>query len=121
MARTQNYEAFYESEIAYREMFSYPPFSDIVSFVFSAEDNSLAEKACRESEKLAEKMLEGFEFTKYSSMPAPLSKIKGRYRWRYWIKISADDCVRKLLKDIYMGHKDKNVRLSLEINPGSML
>ncbi|MBQ2942868.1 MAG: primosomal protein N' [Clostridia bacterium] len=121
MARTQNYEAFYENEIAYREMFLYPPFSDIVSFVFSSEDNSLAEKACRESEKMAEEILKGIKFSKYSSMPAPLSRIKGRYRWRYWIKISADDNVRMLLKDIYLGHRDKNVRLSLEINPGSML
>lgn len=121
MAKTQDYEAFYENEIAYREMFLYPPFSDIVSFVFSSEDNSLAEKASKESEKLAEEILKDIRFSKYTSMPAPLSRIKGRYRWRYWIKISADDNVRTLLKDIYMGHKDKNVRLSLEINPGSML
>ncbi|MDO5478747.1 MAG: primosomal protein N', partial [Clostridia bacterium] len=121
MAKTQDYEAFYENEIAYREMFLYPPFSDIVSFVFSSEDNSLAEKASKESEKLAEEILKDIRFSKYTSMPAPLSRIKGRYRWRYWIKISADDNVRTLLKDIYMGHKDKNVRLNLEINPGSML
>ena len=121
MAKAQNYEAFYENEIAYREMFSYPPFSDIVSFVFSSEDNSLCEKSCRESERLADIILKDFEFTKYTSMAAPLSRIKGRYRWRYWIKIDATEDVRMLLKEIYMGHKDKSVRLSLEINPGSML
>ena len=121
MAKEQNYEAFYESEIAFREMFSYPPFSDIVSFVFSSETNELTEKACRESEKYLESILDGFEYTKYGSVPSPVSRIKGRYRWRYWIKIDANDEVREKLKEIYMGHKDKNVRLSLEINPGSML
>ncbi len=121
MAKAQNYEAFYENEIAFREMFSYPPFSDIVSFVFSSESNELSEKASKESEKLAEELLKDFKYTKYGSMPAPVSRIKGRFRWRYWIKIDADDKVRELLKDIYMGHKDKNVRFSLEINPGSML
>ena len=121
MAKKQDYEAFYENEIAFREMFSYPPFSDIVSFVFSSESNELSEKACRESEKYAEDILNGCEYTKYASNPAPVSRIKGRYRWRYWVKINATDEIRGKLKDIYMGHKDKNVRFSLEINPGSML
>ncbi len=121
MAKDQNYEAFYENEIAFREMFSYPPFSDIVSFVFSSESNELSEKACRESEKYTESVLGNSKYTKYGSVPAPVSRIKGRYRWRYWIKIDATDEIRELLKKIYMGHKDKNVRFSLEINPGSML
>ena len=121
LAKAQDYEAFYENEIAFREMFSYPPFSDIVTFVFSSEDGALSEKAAKESEKVTEEILKDLTYTKYASMPAPVSKIKGRTRWRYWIKIKADDDVRSRLKEIYLRHKDKNVRFSLEINPTSML
>lgn len=121
MAKKQDYEAFYESEIAYRKLFGYPPFLDIVSFVFSSEDEAKAESASKETEKLSDSLLSGREYTKYGSMPCPVSKIKGSYRYRFWIKCKVDDEMLSLLKEIYLSHKNKDVRLTLEINPGSML
>ncbi|MDP4134140.1 MAG: primosomal protein N', partial [Bacillota bacterium] len=37
-AREQNYEAFYENEIAFRKLFDYPPFKQILCITFSGED-----------------------------------------------------------------------------------
>ncbi len=121
MAKDQDYEAFYESEIAYRKFFGYPPFMDIVSFVFSSENELLAKSVCEETEKMAEEMLSGIEYTKYSTMPCPVSKIKGNYRYRFWIKSKVNDELRKRLFEISLEKKHKDVRFTLEINPGSML
>ena len=38
-----------------------------------------------------------------------------------FVKIKADENTGDVLREIYLKHKNKNVRMSLEINPGSML
>ncbi len=121
LAKEQNYLAFYENEIAFRKFFGYPPFCDIISFVFSSENEKLAKSVCEETEKLTEEMLSGIEYTKYGTMPCPVSKIKGNYRYRFWIKSNIDENLRERLCEISLSKRHKDVRFTLEINPGSML
>ncbi len=121
MAKRQDYEAFYENEIAYRHLFGYPPFKDIISFVFSSGNKLLAENSSNEIEKAADKLLSGRDYTKYKTTPCPVSKIKGTYRYRFWIKDKIDEELLKHLRDLSLSHNNKDVRLTLEINPGSML
>ncbi len=121
MAKAQDYKSFYESEIAYREMFSYPPFSDIVCVSFSSENVEEVKKACIETEKACRQILSGKNITYYNSSEAPLSKIKGRYRWRFWFKTSCDEDLRDKMRDLYLGFNNKEVRMSISFNPESMI
>lgn len=119
LAKSQDYEAFYESEIAYRQMFSYPPFSDIVCVTASAENEREAEEACRKLEADFRTSILT-DVTYFPSAPAPLSRIKGRYRWRFWCKTTANMPTREKLREIFLLQENKNVRVSVVINPENM-
>lgn len=64
-AQAQDYEAFYELEIAYRDLMSYPPMSGMMAVLFMSEEEALLEA---EAEKIKTKILE---------MEIPLLRITG--------------------------------------------
>ena len=45
-AAAQDYEAFYEEEIRYRELMGYPPAEELLAVFVSGEDEALLEKGC---------------------------------------------------------------------------
>ena len=45
-AAAQDYEAFYEEEIRYRELMGYPPAENLLAIFVSCEDEALLEKGC---------------------------------------------------------------------------
>lgn len=120
-AKAQDYEAFYENEIRYRRMFSYPPFQDIVCVNVSSKEEALAREICQKAEARFESLTAGDTgVTKYPSGAAPLSRIKGLYRWRFWFKAKADMAMREKLRTLYLEQKNAEVRMTVEINPNSM-
>lgn len=119
-AARQDYDGFYKSEIAFRKMFAYPPFSDIVSVSFSSEIEAAAKKACIETEQKFREFINNTDIKLYKSAPSPLLKIKGRYRWRFWFKGIADEKMREMLGVLYAEFKDKNVRMTVTVDPINM-
>ena len=53
-AASQNYEAFYQEEIAYRKLMGYPPVEQLVAILISGEDEKYLEMACDYLKKFAE-------------------------------------------------------------------
>ncbi|MDP4133342.1 MAG: hypothetical protein Q8882_04950, partial [Bacillota bacterium] len=120
-AREQNYEAFYENEIAFRKLFDYPPFKQILCITFSGEDENDTKNSCLISESEFRKLFSDTEdLALFKSAPAPLSRIKGRYRYRYWAKANIDGEFRDKLRALLLLHNDKNIRMSIDINPNNM-
>ena len=119
-AKKQDYEGFYESEIAYRKMFGYPPFSNIVCVSFSSADEKSVKEACLKIEKKFKELFSGRDIKLFASAPSPLYKIKGRYRWRFWFKGEADTVTRELLRTLYFDFKSKTVKMAIMIDPVNM-
>lgn len=119
-AKKQDYEGFYESEIAYRKMFGYPPFSNIVCVSFSSADEKSVKEACLKTEKKFKELFSGRDIKLFASAPSPLYKIKGRYRWRFWFKGEADSVTRELLRTLYFDFKSKTVKMAIMIDPVNM-
>ena len=46
-AAAQDYEAFYEQEIGYRDLMGYPPVEHLLAVLISCEDEGLLDKGCR--------------------------------------------------------------------------
>ena len=122
-AKAQNYEMFYDTEIALRKQLKYPPFCDIILIEF----NSLSEKEIKE---VAEKTftylqnnLNEQEFKVLRPMPSPIDKIQNRFRWRIIIKgnmtENANTILNDCLKTIY-NQNYKNTRVSINLNPNNM-
>lgn len=122
-ARKQNYEMFYETEIALREQLKYPPFCDIILISFSGlNENEIKEVSGQVYEYLQANLSEE-EYRIFKPMPAPIDKIQNKYRWRIIIKgnmtESANDVLNNCLKQIY--NKDlKSTRIMIDVNPNNM-
>ena len=123
-AQKQDYEMFYNTEIALREQLKYPPFCDIILIGF----NSLLEKeiidASTKIYNYLKNNLDGQEFNVLKPMPSPIDKIQNRYRWRIIIKGNMTEaannvlntCLRKFYNSNY-----KNTRVSVDVNPNNMI
>ena len=123
-AQKQDYEMFYNTEIALREQLKYPPFCDIILIGF----NSLSEKEIMDASikiyNYLKTNLNGKEFNVLKPMPSPIDKIQNRYRWRIIIKGNMTEaannvlntCLRKFYNSNY-----KNTRVSVDVNPNNMI
>ena len=117
----QDYSEFYNKELIIRETFNYPPFSDIINIVVSSKYEDEAIKAARDiTDKLrAENPYDGFEILGPS--PANISKINLNYRWQTIIKCNVDKAIKNNLRSISNNYNGKSVKISIDINPASMM
>ena len=123
-AKHQNYQMFYDTEIELRKQLKYPPFCDIILIGF----NSLLEKEIIEvSNKVYNYLknnLDGQDFMVLKPMPSPIDKIQNRFRWRIIIKgnmsVHANTIINDCLQNIYDANY-KNTRVTVDVNPNSMI
>ena len=90
-AARQNYEGFYQLEIAYRELLSYPPMSGMMAMLLQSVDEELLDK---EAERIKEAILKmDIPLLRLTGpAPASISKISDLYR-----------------RVIYLKHEDPNI------------
>ena len=123
-AQKQDYNLFYNTEIAIRKQLNYPPFCDIILIGF----NSLSEKEIIEVSNqvydyLNAKLDKQF-FNILKPMPSPIDKIQNKYRWRIIIKGNIDETTNEILNDCLKNIYDKNykyTRISIDVNPNNMI
>lgn len=124
-AQKQNYKKFYETEITLRKQLKYPPFCDIIVIRFEGRNENQIKALAIETYNNLRKMLENCkDLTLLKPMPAPIDKIQNRYRWRIIIKgnmtSDTNEILNNLLKQIYKEGK-KDIRVSVDVNPNSMI
>ena len=124
LAQKQDYKAFYESEIGIRKQLKYPPFCDIIVIGLSGEKEQEVIKEAKKIHKyLKERIItEKIGVLLYSPVPAPIDKIKNKYRYRMIIKCLYNNQINELLEQTIKANElKKDVRLSIEINPQNMM
>jgi len=102
LASLQDYDSFYKEEIGYRRIGLYPPFCDMVCFVFQSEN----EKEAAESAKKFSKAFTD-EAKKHPDMPLRLLgpaecspyRVAGRYRCRLLVKCRNNRTFRAMVRD----------------------
>ncbi len=88
-AQHHDYLSFYEHEIAARRQNLYPPFVELANVLFSGADDSQALNVARRAAVLLQEM---GVFSKQGDVqflgpaPAPLHKLRGRYRYQMLLK-----------------------------------
>jgi len=116
--KNNSYEDFYNQEIKFRKMASYPPFVDILVVEQVSKDKA---RLMKDSEKLynifnKEKML----YKVYSPKAPYVSRINNKYRVQMIIKTNVDNKVLdKLIENMeeYDKIKDRSVTVSVSKNP----
>lgn len=85
-AAAQDYEGFYDSEIALRRIRGFPPFSDLFTLTVSGRDETETLRGCRNLRGMLEKTLGANpgapELLVLGPAPAPVLKVNNRYRYR---------------------------------------
>ncbi len=118
-AAGHNYSAFYKQELENRRQLAYPPFSDLLRFLFSAGD----ENAVFEAAKWFTELLEPFGGAAEILGPAPASlyRIKEQYRVQTILKGKALTGLSPAIKKVIRQYHDRKppfpVRLTVDFNP----
>ena len=100
-AAAQDYEGFYQQEIALRQLMDVPPFADILAVTASGERERTVVESCRFIRSRLEQLLRGHGGIELLG-PTPLAvvKVNDRYRYRVYLKCSADSAVRSAVSQI---------------------
>ena len=124
-AKQQNYNLFYETEIALRKQLKYPPFCDIILFNISSRDKKKVEYAAKKLHALLQKNVIKYKVNIeiFNPVVAPISKIKNNYRWRIIAKCKLGNNIVNFVNttlEEYYGLKIKDVRVVADSNPNNM-
>ncbi|MDI6852614.1 MAG: primosomal protein N' [Deltaproteobacteria bacterium] len=126
--RTQDYEAFYEAELASRRAAGYPPFTRLALVRLSGPaEEAVAAQARRLADNLQRLLSKDSQLARLVRVlgpaPAGLAKLKGRFRWQLLLKsygrpplLAALNQVRRLWSPQPRGRID----LTLDIDPASL-
>jgi primosomal protein N' (replication factor Y) len=121
-AAEHNYMAFYKEEINLRKQFQYPPFWSLVNIIFSGSDEN---NTARRAQAFAQNILGALprSWALLGPSPAPISKIKGNFRWQIILKGKDVNKIIPLLTSEYFKYKNENddVKISIDLNPYFML
>ncbi len=124
LSKEQNYDLFYKTEIELRKQLNYPPFCDIIVVGFSGRDNNEISKLSTYVYKLLKTNLENYNIKVFMPMPAPIDKIKNRYRWRIVAKgkvtSEVNIVINKCLQKVYNSGISKNTNIIIDVNPNNM-
>ncbi|MDD3652958.1 MAG: primosomal protein N' [Desulfotomaculaceae bacterium] len=127
VAAAHDSERFYQNEIPVRRSLGYPPFSHLARLLFTHEDEEEVKKGATQVRYLIEKIVSGDDrgISLLGPAPAPLNKIKDRYRWQLVIKASRRDLLRDVIKEsLSRLERDRAFLkpiINIDINPQGML
>ncbi len=120
-AKNQDYLSFYKTEIDFRKKLKYPPFCDIILIKFQGENLKEIQKISKNIYDFLEKSINNTGII-YKPIPAPIDKIKNKYRWRMIIKTKVSGRLLDCIKYIIDNQNIKNgTSIIVDINPSSMM
>lgn len=123
-AAKQDYEAFYESEIALRKSVVFPPFCSIAVFVISSLNENECESFSNRFDttllSLYDKEFKDVKIIKFGPFRSGIYKVMGRYRQRIIIKYKDGRRARAFFSKTLtegLAAAPRSVRLELDVNP----
>lgn len=122
-SKTQDYKSFYNREIEVRRLLTYPPFCDIINFIFSSDSEEMAQKSALKFHNMLKEELSvnnKLDYViAYKVMPAPLQKINGNFRYRFIMKLTYNKEIYNIIAQVGDKYrKDKNIaNLVIDTNP----
>ncbi|MBQ0125904.1 MAG: primosomal protein N' [Clostridiales bacterium] len=124
LAAAQDYDAFYEDEIALRKTLVFPPFCDITTVTFASEEEAplceLSEKFLSSLKKLQSTSYPDVPFMVFGPFDMPIYKIKNKFRRRMVIKHKNNKRFRLMMAELYGEYLKKSrdiMSISIDINP----
>ena len=124
-AVTQDYEAFYDTEITTRKIMTYPPYCDMVTITVSSPFKDLAKVTIEEIFNNLKSGISGeysdVKMVVLGPSAASIPKISNRYRFRMIIKTRNNKRFRELVRKATSVKLKNDTSVSVDINPESIL
>ena len=121
LAAAQDYDAFYEDEIAIRRALVFPPFCDITTVTFSSEEESSMVNLARAfREELEGIPRETVPMQLFGPFETPVYKVKNKFRQRIVIKHKNNKSFRDAIARLiikYTTNARGMISISVDINP----
>jgi len=118
LATTQNYRDFYDTEVKYRRAMRYPPQVAMVNVVVRGRTFAEAMDAARD---LADAARDAKGFAILGPAPAPLTKLRGEHRAQFFLKGTSRKAMREALQLAVSRMPKLAKRISIDVDPLSML
>lgn len=126
LARKHDYTGLYDKEMSLRRELAYPPFSRLINLRIEGRDEKMVRKAALDCAVIA-KELNRFKppVTILGPTPAPLTRLRSKYRWQLLLK--GNDVRNLHFLGASLLHKgpafsrDGKVRISIDVDPENLL
>jgi primosomal protein N' (replication factor Y) len=113
----QDAAKFYRDELAARARFGYPPFRPLVNLIVTGADSQRVRDM---AQQFASDLADHADVLGPS--PAPLARIRGRYRWQVLVKEREDGAARRRVAELLMTTRlPRNVKLTVDVDPVDLL
>ncbi len=121
--------SFIDAELRARSQAFYPPFVDLVNVMITSPEMPSASRAARRTKHIMENDLDGTGAIILGPAPAPLSRLRGLYRWHIIVKSADLDGISGRLRDSVDRFHDyardfppgRSVTVFLDVDPVSLL
>ena len=121
LACRQDYPAFFEREVTYRRGMRYPPFFALINGVVRGPTFDDAMLHAREIVRRLEPAAACGTFTILGPAPAPLGRLRGEHRVQLFLKGSRRADMRNALVKVVAGMPEIRRRLTIDVDPLSVL
>jgi primosomal protein N' (replication factor Y) len=120
LACHQDYPAFFEREMKFRQAMRYPPQVSLINTVVRARTYTAAmDDAAAIVQQL--RQLDQKEFRVLGPAPAPLGKLRGEYRVQFLLKSTNRKKMREALLAVLAKRPDVARRTTVDVDPVSVL
>lgn len=122
-AQGHDYLRFYREEIGYREALLYPPLSHAATILLRGE---VEDEVIQIANNLLDR-LDTFKTDRFPTVeirgpvPAPLAKIRNKFRWLFLLRSGDVEELRELIQQAVAATSPTNIDLIVDIDPMSVL
>jgi primosomal protein N' (replication factor Y) len=125
-ARAQDYAAYYQQEIMFRQALAYPPFSRMIQLKISGKDAHETAQFARRLGDLCQRLKSTCP-AHYGSVDimgpieASLTRIAGRYRWQILLKSARISALHRFMHQLMTAHhthfNHRRIRVAVDVDP----
>ncbi|MBU4311560.1 MAG: primosomal protein N' [Candidatus Omnitrophica bacterium] len=117
-AKTHDYNNFYAKEISFRKELDLPPFSHMVSLTFRGRKEEKVLKVANSLKDKLEKRNRSKDVHIVGPAPAPISRMKGTFRWNLFLKSDKVENITGLLRNVLGTRKrEGGVIITIDVEP----
>ncbi|MCK9419677.1 MAG: primosomal protein N' [Nitrospirae bacterium] len=121
---THDYEGFYNEEIVYRTQLGYPPIGRFIKIEIKGAQESLAGEAARTAQNRIRSLMRGKDTVLLGPAPAPISRVRGQYRFHLLLLSQKRDKIRSLAIEGRNAVEEKygrRVKVIVDVDPVNLM